>query len=66
MRCTRLLRVSNWRIIPGTRTLAATERWPLGAYAVPEGVNLSMTATQHNWDKFALLLIDVQRDFWSE
>jgi hypothetical protein len=39
---------------------------PLGAYAVPEGVNLSMTNTQHNWEPFALLLIDVQRDFWSE
>jgi len=25
-----------------------------------------MTNTQHNWDQFALLLIDVQRDFWSE
>jgi nicotinamidase-related amidase len=25
-----------------------------------------MTNTQRNWDQFALLLIDVQRDFWSE
>jgi nicotinamidase-related amidase len=25
-----------------------------------------MTNIQHNWDQFALLLIDVQRDFWSE
>jgi len=25
-----------------------------------------MSHTQHNWQPFALLLIDVQRDFWSE
>jgi isochorismate hydrolase len=25
-----------------------------------------MTNAQHNWEQFALLLIDVQRDFWSE
>jgi len=26
----------------------------------------SMITTPHNWEQFALLLIDVQRDFWSE
>jgi nicotinamidase-related amidase len=25
-----------------------------------------MKKTEHNWEQFALLLIDVQRDFWSE
>jgi nicotinamidase-related amidase len=25
-----------------------------------------MTDARHNWEQFALLLIDVQRDFWSE
>jgi hypothetical protein len=25
-----------------------------------------MITTPHNWEQFALLLIDVQRDFWSE
>jgi nicotinamidase-related amidase len=25
-----------------------------------------MSSTQRNWEQFALLLIDVQRDFWSE
>jgi ureidoacrylate peracid hydrolase len=27
---------------------------------------LSVITTQHKWEQFALLLIDVQRDFWSE
>ena len=39
---------------------------PFGARTVSEGAALSMIDTQHNWEQFALLLIDVQRDFWPE
>lgn len=37
-----------------------------GVSAISKRAYLSMTNTQHNWDQFALLLIDVQRDFWPE
>lgn len=39
-----------------------TARFP----AILEGVKLLMTDTPNKWDQFALLLIDVQRDFWPE
>src|SRR4030067_3382618 len=37
-----------------------------GACAISKGASFSMTNTQPNWEQFALLLIDIQGDFWSE
>jgi hypothetical protein len=45
MRCTRSLRVSNWRIISGTLMLAALERWPLGGSAVGSAYNGAKATT---------------------